>query len=407
VKEELLVGNPFNKGPVEPVSAERKTALELTIKELGLEDDTRGSEAFRRAFAERGWLEKSKEGNKRFVSRLSESDSIALSQVAASARARSVKEPKFFTLDGGVATNAGMWGVKAITRKSNPPPKPPVGAPPEEGPRGGPRGGADLGSLVGGAHAIIKNGLEKIGASDAFDAALADYKEHKREMHKMLLQNPGKGVRIVWAVEYIPGINRDFPDEHKYVGMAYELYPGPDPRKNIVYSPSTERSRLLTSSRILPSLPEAAEGELGLKDVVLINNMEDWNKATAGVLPDMLIPMLQHTIPLDRMCREGSDVLFGMVFNPPAGGSKHLIMREALFRSLLARYGTSWPAGNRPPQPVPATREYRVQSGDTLMMIAQKYYQDAGQWPRIYNANRKVIGPNPGTIHPGQMLAIP
>jgi hypothetical protein len=110
---------------------EWKTALELTIKELGLEDDTRGSEAFRLAFAKRGWVEKGKEGNKRYVSRLSESDSMALSQVAASARARGVKEPKLFTLDGGMATNAGMWGVKAVTRTSNPPSKPPVGAPPK------------------------------------------------------------------------------------------------------------------------------------------------------------------------------------------------------------------------------------------------------------------------------------
>jgi nucleoid-associated protein YgaU len=53
----------------------------------------------------------------------------------------------------------------------------------------------------------------------------------------------------------------------------------------------------------------------------------------------------------------------------------------------------------------PASR-YTVQSGDTLSAIAQREYGDAGEWRRIYEANRDQLD-NPDLIHPGQELSIP
>jgi len=50
---------------------------------------------------------------------------------------------------------------------------------------------------------------------------------------------------------------------------------------------------------------------------------------------------------------------------------------------------------------------YTVQSGDTLSVIAQKFYSDANLWQRIYDANRGIIGDNPDRIIPGQNLVIP
>ena len=50
---------------------------------------------------------------------------------------------------------------------------------------------------------------------------------------------------------------------------------------------------------------------------------------------------------------------------------------------------------------------YTVQSGDTLSVIAQKFYSDANLWQRIYDANRGIIGPEPDRIYPGQNLVIP
>lgn len=54
----------------------------------------------------------------------------------------------------------------------------------------------------------------------------------------------------------------------------------------------------------------------------------------------------------------------------------------------------------------PAAGTYTVKSGDTLSAIAKREYGDAGDWRRIYEANRDQID-NPDLIHPGQELKIP
>ena len=50
---------------------------------------------------------------------------------------------------------------------------------------------------------------------------------------------------------------------------------------------------------------------------------------------------------------------------------------------------------------------YTVKSGDSLWKIADRFYGDGALWPRIYEANRDVIGSNPDLIHPGQKYVIP
>jgi hypothetical protein len=50
--------------------------------------------------------------------------------------------------------------------------------------------------------------------------------------------------------------------------------------------------------------------------------------------------------------------------------------------------------------------QYTVVAGDTLSKIAQKFYGDPSQWPRIFEANRDQLS-NPNLIFPGQVLRIP
>jgi len=54
--------------------------------------------------------------------------------------------------------------------------------------------------------------------------------------------------------------------------------------------------------------------------------------------------------------------------------------------------------------------EYTVAKGDTLSAIAKKYYGDANQYPRIFEANEGQ-GPNQirdaNWIYPGQVFKIP
>jgi LysM repeat protein len=49
---------------------------------------------------------------------------------------------------------------------------------------------------------------------------------------------------------------------------------------------------------------------------------------------------------------------------------------------------------------------YSVAAGDTLSGIAAEFAVRGG-WPALYAANRQVIGPDPGVVHPGTVLTLP
>lgn len=56
--------------------------------------------------------------------------------------------------------------------------------------------------------------------------------------------------------------------------------------------------------------------------------------------------------------------------------------------------------------PKESQRTYTVKAGDTLSKIAQREYGNAGDWKRIYEANKDTIK-NPDLIYPGQTFIIP
>ena len=53
-----------------------------------------------------------------------------------------------------------------------------------------------------------------------------------------------------------------------------------------------------------------------------------------------------------------------------------------------------------------AVENYTVVKGDSLSKIARRFYGDANDWRRIFEANTDQIE-NPDLIHPGQVLRIP
>ena len=64
-------------------------------------------------------------------------------------------------------------------------------------------------------------------------------------------------------------------------------------------------------------------------------------------------------------------------------------------------------SGSSSTAPAPAgDRTYTVVKGDTLSKIAKQFYGSAGQWKRIYEANKDSIK-NPDLIYPGQTFRIP
>jgi nucleoid-associated protein YgaU len=60
-----------------------------------------------------------------------------------------------------------------------------------------------------------------------------------------------------------------------------------------------------------------------------------------------------------------------------------------------------------PEAPAPAGEQsYTVVKGDSLSKIAKRFYGDAQQWRKIFEANKDQIK-NPDLIYPGQTFRIP
>ena len=57
-------------------------------------------------------------------------------------------------------------------------------------------------------------------------------------------------------------------------------------------------------------------------------------------------------------------------------------------------------------EPADESQYHVVERGDTLSAIAKTYYGNAGQYPKIFEANRPMLS-HPDKIYPGQMLRIP
>ena len=51
-------------------------------------------------------------------------------------------------------------------------------------------------------------------------------------------------------------------------------------------------------------------------------------------------------------------------------------------------------------------RTYTIAKGDNLSKIAKRFYGDARQWQKIFDANKDTIK-NPDLIFPGQVIKIP
>ena len=68
--------------------------------------------------------------------------------------------------------------------------------------------------------------------------------------------------------------------------------------------------------------------------------------------------------------------------------------------------GGSSSEGPREEPPFAGTT-HKVVKGDTLWLLAKRFYNSGSKWDTIYQANKKLIGNNPNIIRPGQQLEIP
>lgn len=65
------------------------------------------------------------------------------------------------------------------------------------------------------------------------------------------------------------------------------------------------------------------------------------------------------------------------------------------------------PPTKKPAQTVTVMKWPNNPTRDTLWGIAQSVYGNGALWPRIYAANKALIGPDPNLIQPGMKLVIP
>jgi nucleoid-associated protein YgaU len=63
-------------------------------------------------------------------------------------------------------------------------------------------------------------------------------------------------------------------------------------------------------------------------------------------------------------------------------------------------------SGSSSTAPPASEQTYTVVKGDSLSKIAKRFYGDAQQWRKIYEANKEQIK-NPDLIYPGQTFRIP
>jgi tetratricopeptide (TPR) repeat protein len=64
------------------------------------------------------------------------------------------------------------------------------------------------------------------------------------------------------------------------------------------------------------------------------------------------------------------------------------------------------PVRSKPTPPPTKTRLHTVEKGDTLFVLAQRYYDNRAKWRDIYAANRDVM-PNENSLQIGMVLKIP
>jgi nucleoid-associated protein YgaU len=75
-------------------------------------------------------------------------------------------------------------------------------------------------------------------------------------------------------------------------------------------------------------------------------------------------------------------------------------------RDLMAEISFLSDAPAPKPQTAPTLRIHKVVAGDTLSKIARKYYGKAGDYMKIFDANKDKLK-DPDKIFPGQDLIIP
>jgi LysM repeat protein len=162
-----------------------------------------------------------------------------------------------------------------------------------------------------------------------------------------------------------------------------------------------EAASWIGTGRHRPLTPEPVTGALGEQRVESLASRMGLGKVAGAAAIAALLPAL-----IDKLTPDGSapqtSSLGGLLGGLLGGGAARA---EAAPARPRADFSNVQSGSSTTPSP-PPEQSYTVASGDSLSKIAKRFYGDANQWRRIYDANRDQVE-NPDLIHPGQKLKIP
>jgi uncharacterized protein YidB (DUF937 family) len=147
--------------------------------------------------------------------------------------------------------------------------------------------------------------------------------------------------------------------------------------------------------------PEQLTQALGTQRVESLSSRMGLGKIAGAAAIAALLPTLIDKLTPDGRAPQTASLggLLGGLFGGGAARAEQAPARPRADFSGVRSGSSTTPVS-------PPEQSYTVASGDSLSKIAKRFYGDANQWRKIYDANRDQIE-NPDLIHPGQKLKIP
>ena len=172
--------------------------------------------------------------------------------------------------------------------------------------------------------------------------------------------------------------NSDLARPHLQLGLLYDKY-----RQDYVRA-------IYHYERYIEMRPKADKRDL------IFDLIRQARISYAASLPDQPSRAIQLVAQLKKENEQLKDEMSRMSGDAAA-------VRDVLQQTSVP---SSRSTGPRPAPAQSAVRSYVVKRGDSLSSIAQKMYGDAGQWRKIYEANRDKM-PKPESLRLGLTLIIP
>lgn len=132
------------------------------------------------------------------------------------------------------------------------------------------------------------------------------------------------------------------------------------------------------------------------RDDVAAENIKENLEITLSPIKDLSVEFDDGVVTLCGECMSPADRERAILVAGNIKGVEKVIATDLTARAPQADEPESEPEGE----------VYEIKSGDTLSGIAKRYYGDAMQYMRIFEANKGVID-DPDKIYPGQKIRIP